>query len=59
MANSDNPARGAAFEKIVREWLSETGLTTSLSFQVEVGAASERRVHNFDLGCAEPASSSS
>ena len=41
--------------RMVQEWLTATGLATSPNFQVQVGAASERRVRKFDLGCAEPA----
>lgn len=55
MGNSDNPAKGAAFELLVQEWLTRQGLLTSRDFAVLVGARSERRPHKFDLGSNTPA----
>lgn len=55
MANSDNPARGAAFEAIVRKFFQRNGqLALEPNFTVEVGAASKRRTRKFDLGSSRP-----
>ncbi len=54
MANPDNPGRGRSFELEVKTWLHSQGLSTRQDFSVEVGAASYRRSHKFDLGCDDP-----
>jgi len=55
MANSDNPAAGAAFEVVVREYFQQKhDLVLERGFSIEVGAASVRRPRRFDLGSEEP-----
>lgn len=55
MANSDNPARGAAFEELARRFFERRGLVLTAGYPVEVGAGAVRKPRKFDLGCSEPA----
>src|SRR5262245_49276337 len=55
MANSDNPAKGASFERSVRAFFARQGLTVQRRYTVEVGVNAHRKPHQFDLGCASPA----
>lgn len=52
--NSSNPGRGRDFELAVQAWLGTQGISTRQHFSVNVGAASDRRPHKFDLGCNDP-----
>jgi hypothetical protein len=55
MANSDNPARGAAFEQAVGAFFQRhSRLKLTPNFVVQVGVASKRRPRKFDLGSTKP-----
>lgn len=55
MANSDSPARGAAFEDLVRRFFERRGLVLDAAYSVEIGAGSVLKPRKFDLGCLKPA----
>jgi hypothetical protein len=53
MGNAENPATGAKFETVVRDFFSRQGLALQPDFPVEVGFTPPLKRHNFDLGCAD------
>src|SRR3989344_534310 len=54
MGNSENPAKGAKFEKVVRDFFSRQGLALQPDFGVDVGFSPPLKPHEFDLGCTDP-----
>jgi hypothetical protein len=54
MGNADNPAKGARFESLVREYFRGQGLDLYPNQAVSVGASSAKRSRIFDLGSDTP-----
>lgn len=53
--NELNPATGARFERLVREFLAGEGVSLEPNFAVPVGAGSVKKPRKFDLGSKDPA----
>jgi len=50
MANKDNPATGAKFELLIKEYFRKKGISLERPFILKIGASSLKKEHNFDLG---------
>ncbi len=53
MANSDNPRKGADFERAIRAFFETQGLVLQPNMAVAVGG-NTKKLHKFDLGSEEP-----
>src|SRR3990170_4114502 len=54
MANSDNPRRGAEFEKAAMSEFARLGVLLEKDFSVDVGISTKKKPHDFDLGSSSP-----
>ncbi|MEE8471499.1 MAG: hypothetical protein V3S51_09240 [Dehalococcoidia bacterium] len=54
MANKDNPRKGRDFEKDAHRLFESQGIRLQRNFTVDIGVATVRRPHKFDLGAIQP-----
>ena len=54
MANSDNPATGALFERTAQAYFKSQNIELERPFSITIGAASISKRHKYDLGSNNP-----
>ncbi len=54
MENSENPGRGADFERTAKSEFTRLGIPLHKDFSVAVGISSKKKPHKFDLGSSSP-----